>query len=153
MSWGAGAMAVVFGMHGGCATTRTAIVSQPRGASVELDDRGEVGRTPMVLKEETWAWTEHTVVLKKEGYATKVVEHQAQMSMTNFVICSAGCLVTWMVWPLGLAGAYPNKEISVTLVPLKPLGAWAQMAPTGGLNFKETARPPGATPKASVSPQ
>ncbi len=102
----------------GCAT-KTVIYSRPADAHVTMDETKQLGPTPFVLKEDTWAWTHHTLTFTKEGYAPETIEVDAQADPTKIFACILGGCVTWMFWPVGFLGAYEERAIGVDLEPTR----------------------------------
>jgi hypothetical protein len=100
MRWIGGWVALSWALSG-CGTA-VEISSRPPGAEVIMDRQVVLGRTPILLKEQAWLWTSHTLTLRKEGYVTEVVELEASSVPSSLIIC----LCLWPLWPLSLQGSY-----------------------------------------------
>lgn len=104
----------------GCATT-TPVYTRPAGADVTLEDGRELGQTPIILREQTWIWTKHTLTFTKTGYKPETIELKASAEPVNLALCFVGSCVMWMLWPVALLGNYKAEEIVVRLEPNEAL--------------------------------
>jgi len=100
----------------GCATS-TPIYTRPAGADVTLEDGRELGQTPIILREQTWIWTKHTLTFTKSGYKPETIQLKASAEPVNLALCFVGSCVMWMLWPIALLGNYRVEEIVVRLEP------------------------------------
>lgn len=98
----------------GCAQ-KIYIKSDPHGAMATLDDGRQLATTPLTLKLDAWAWSNHTITLTKEGYKPTTFELDAQPNAANIAICAIGACMLWMSWPICVAGKYRNQNFSFTL--------------------------------------
>lgn len=123
------------------------IKTDPTGAQATLEDGRTLGRTPMTLKSNTWAWTTHKVTLSQEGYKPKVIEIDAGPSPANIALCAIGICALWMAWPICVAGRYKEndyaveleKDLSLDLAQARPARREAPLEPAQTISF--TPRP------------
>lgn len=90
----------------GCGTS-TKLSSRPHGAEVIMDGDRLLGRTPILLQEQAWLWTDHTLTFRKEGYLTEQVTLEGEASAANVIVC----LCLWPLWPLSLQGVYQDRVV------------------------------------------
>jgi hypothetical protein len=90
----------------GCGTS-TKLSSRPHGAEVIMDGERLLGRTPLLLQEQAWLWTDHTLTFRKEGYLTEQVTLEANANAANVIVC----LCLWPLWPLSLQGVYQDRVV------------------------------------------
>lgn len=97
----------------GCGSS-VKLTSRPHSAEVIMDGERVVGETPILLKEQTWIWTKHTLTFRKAGYVSEQRTLEASGGAANVIVC----LCLWPLWPLALQGNYP-ESIVVELVPAR----------------------------------
>lgn len=97
-------------------TTQLPIYSRPDGATVIMDEDRELGQTPLLLEEQAWVWTKHTLTFVREGYEPRTVEVAAKVRPVNLALCFVGGCLMWPLWPLALLGEY-RDELVVRLEP------------------------------------
>lgn len=106
------AVALVAGCVG-CGSS-VKLTSRPHSAEVIMDGERVVGQTPILLKEQTWIWTKHTLTFRKQGYVSQQRTLEASGGAANVIVC----LCLWPLWPIALQGNYP-ESIVVELVPAR----------------------------------
>lgn len=103
----------------GCYSTTT-IYSQPAGAKVVLDQKHEIGTTPLTVSEPVWIWTDHVLTLSSPGYATRPLQIRSEglnFAYLAVCVCTAGLLL-----PIMFASEYPPQYV-VQLQPENPQAA------------------------------
>lgn len=97
---------------GGCTKKTLTIDSEPQGALVEINAH-EVGRTPVTVP---FTWYGHyEIVLRKEGYQTKVVRQQVSAPPHQWLGVD---LVTEVLLPVQFTD---EQQFTYTLDPLAPV--------------------------------
>ena len=94
--------------------SKTNIYSKPSGATVLVENRRLLGKTPIELEEQVWLWTNHMLTVKADGYETQSVQlRNTGINWGNAVIClcSLGVLL-----PVALTSGYP-EQVVVELTP------------------------------------
>lgn len=106
--------AITMSVGCGMTQTKTLIITRPHAA--EVTSRGRLlGKTPIELTEQTWAWTERDLTIRKKGYIPVRATLSAQARWVNVGVLSAGCIFgLWTLWPMALLGDRP-KEWVITL--------------------------------------
>ena len=131
-------MSCLMALGSGCVSTLP-IYSRPPGAEVVMDETKELGPTPILLKEQVWVWTSHSLTFTKEGYKPETVEVSASARPVSLALCSVGVCFMWMLWPVALLGRY-RGELIVRLE-LDP----AATGPFGGSDLREPRTPEATT--------
>ena len=96
----------------GCYAT-TQIHSYPANATVVMDDKALLGKTPVQLTEMVWIWTEHKLLITKDGYSPTVVKLKGEFRPTMLIPCFC---TFGVALPMALIGEYPPSHF-VTLEP------------------------------------
>jgi hypothetical protein len=102
------------GLGSGC-SKRTYIKTTPEGAEATLDDGRELGTTPILLEEDIWVWTRHTITFTKPGYKPTELTLNGKAQAANIAVCAIGACILWMGWPLCVAGKYRDSTYPVTM--------------------------------------
>jgi hypothetical protein len=99
-------LCVVGATQVGCGTS-VMITSRPSKAEVVMDKKKVLGRTPILLKEQAWLWTSHTLTFRKRGYLTEQRRLEASFFAPNLIIC----MCMWPLWPMVMQANYPNSIV------------------------------------------
>ena len=103
----------------GC-VSETAIYTRPAGADVVLLERGRVlGKTPILLRDQVWVFTDHELEFTKPGYLPAKLRIRPAARPLNIAFCAVCAVAAWPVWPMALLGDFTRTEY---VVPLKPTG-------------------------------
>lgn len=105
---------LAMGLGSGC-SKRTYIKTTPVGAEATLDDGRELGTTPILLEEDIWVWTTHTITFTKQGYKPTELTLKGKAQAANIAVCAIGACMLWMGWPLCVAGKYRDSNYPVTM--------------------------------------
>jgi hypothetical protein len=101
----------------GC-VSETAIYTRPAGAEVVLLERGRVlGKTPILLRDQVWVFTEHELEFTKPGYLPTRITLEPTARPLNIVFCAICSVATWPVWPMALLGDFTRSKYVITLEP------------------------------------
>lgn len=102
-------------------STSLPIFSRPEGAEVVMSHPTRtnttpraLGQTPLLLQEQAWLWTRHTLTITKRGYRPETIEIKPEPKLVNTFGC---CLMGCIGWPLVLMSEYEG-EVVVNLEPL-----------------------------------
>ncbi len=114
-----GALLLLCASSTGC-VSETAIYTRPAGAEVVLLDRGRVlGKTPILLRDQVWVFTEHELEFTKPGYLPRRIKLDPTARPLNIAFCAICSVATWPVWPMALLGDFTRTKY---VVPLEPTG-------------------------------
>jgi hypothetical protein len=113
----------------GCYAT-TQIHSHPANATVVMDNKAVLGKTPIQLTEMTWIWTKHSLLISKEGYSPTVVKLKGEFRPTMLIPCFC---TFGVALPMVLIGEYPASHF-VTLEPIS-VAARASIRERASVNF------------------
>lgn len=95
-------------------TSTMGIYSRPAGADVVMDRDKTLGKTPILLKEQTWIWTRHQFTFTKAGYESQTIKVSAKARPANMVL--AVCTTSCCLWPVALLGQLPDTIVA-TMTP------------------------------------